>query len=116
MKIVLEHIDRLKEKPHHIRKQIAFGAAAAGTALVAVVWLAVSIGTGAFALKDTSFASSAGEDVNTTGFVNNNEQLAGAGAASLIKDDVQTPARIEIVESVSTATSMKKAEQTVIPF
>ena len=60
MKILLKHIDRIKEKPHHVRKQVAFAAAGTITALIAISWVATSLATGAFALKDTSFADATG--------------------------------------------------------
>ena len=84
MKTIFDHIERVQEKPHHIRKQIAFGAAAALTAVIALVWLVSSLGTGAFALKDTSFAQSAGEEGTFTATGDNKEQLAGVGASLLL--------------------------------
>lgn len=115
MKTIFDHIERVQGKPHHIRKRIAFGAAAAGTAVIALVWLVSSIGTGAFALKDTSFAQSTGEEGTLTAAGDNTGQLAGAGAAPVLSG-ASAPAYIEIIDAASSTSGQKKAEQTVIPF
>jgi len=116
MKTIFEHIEYVKGKPHHIRKQVALAAAAGVTALIALVWLGASLGTGALALKGTSFADSAkGTGTITTGTAEQNSALAGA-AAALPNTSVRTPARIEIVDTPSSNSSEKKAEQTTIPF
>lgn len=116
MKTVFEHIEHIKGKPHNIRKQIAFGTAAICTAVIALAWLVGSIGTGTFALKDTSFAQSTGERVSPTASGDDSsEQLAGIGAASALQS-ADAPARIEIIDSDSSASSPKKVEQTTIPF
>ena len=61
MKTIFDHIERVQGKPHHIRSRSPFSAAAAGTAIIAFVWLVSSVGAGTFALKDTSFAQSTGK-------------------------------------------------------
>lgn len=115
MKTIFEHIERVKGQPHHIRKRVAFGAAFAGTAVIALAWLSVSIGTGAFALKDTSFAQNADNEAGSAVSVSNDEQFAGVGAASVLKE-ASEPARIEIIDASPLKPSGNKAEQTVIPF
>lgn len=115
MKTVFDHIERVKGKPHHIRKRIAFGAAAAGTTVIALAWLVSSVGTGVFALKDTSFAQSAGEEGTPTITGDNTEQLAGVGAAAILLG-ASAPARIEIIDTASSTSEQGKAEQTTIPF
>ncbi|MBI2025408.1 hypothetical protein HYT04_01310 [Candidatus Kaiserbacteria bacterium] len=114
MKTIIEHIERVKGQPHHVRRRIAFGTAAAGTAIIALTWLAISLSTGAFALKDTSFARSAYGD-GATEASGGAEQLAGVGAAALLSDD-NAPASIEIIDSPSSSSPGKKAEPTIIPF
>ncbi|MDP1689865.1 MAG: hypothetical protein Q8L52_01535 [bacterium] len=119
MKTVFEHIKHIKGKPHHIRKRIAFATAACGTAIIAFVWLAGSISTGAFAIKTTSFT-----DINKPAGVETvtdevggpypvNSEIAGVAGAL---QTVNGPARIEIVDTTSSTRSTKKAEQTTIPF
>jgi hypothetical protein len=118
MKNVLEHIEHIKGKPHHIRKQVAFGTAGVFTALIAFIWLVSSIGTGAFALKDTSFAQINGEENVLTVSGDDTGQLAGVAAtlpSSRQESISQDSARIQIVDAVSTS-SGKKMEQTTIPF
>jgi len=114
MKNVFEHIEHVKGKPHHIRKRFAFAAAGGATALIAFVWMTGSLASGAFAIQGSSFADNSRQPaVVTADTARTNANLAGA-AAALPPSSVNTPARIEIVD---TATSSKRqAEQTIIPF
>ena len=115
MKTIFDHIERVKGKPHHVRKRVAFGTAAALTAVVALAWLVGTVGSGTFALKPTSFADSAGvAGAVTTSSSNGSQGLAGAAAAPVL-NDASAPAHIEIVDTAP-KTPAKKAEQTVIPF
>ncbi len=114
MKNIFDHIERVKGKPHHIRKRIAFTAAATGTAVVALVWLVGSFSLGAFAIKENSFADSTGqESVVATEGDNGSPNLAGAAAAL---PSANAPARIEIIDAVSSTSGQKKTERTIIPF
>ena len=88
MKTIFEHIERVKSQPHHIRKQIAFASAAAGTIIIALVWLAGSLATGAFAINGNSFVANAEKSAATS------DNLAGVGAASAIPDTASVPAHI----------------------
>ena len=115
MKTIFEHIEHVKGKPHHIRKRVAFGAAAIGTGIIAFIWLAGSLATGVFALKATSFTQSTGGEETLIVSDKNNGQLAGVGAASIIQS-AQEPARIEIIDAVTPTLQNKKAEQTTLPF
>ena len=118
MKTVFDHIERVKGQPHHVRKRVAFGTAFAGTAVIALVWLVSSVGTGVFALKDTSFAQSTGGDVPAVSSNNGSHPadsgIAGAAAAPALENG-SVPARIQIIDATSTM-SVKKAEPTTIPF
>ncbi len=113
MKTIFEHIERVKGKPHHIRRRIAFGAATAGTALIALVWIVGMAGSGAFALKDASFAQNTGGE-GTLNIAGDNGQQNLAGATAAIQD-ANAPAHINIIDAAS-STIQKKAERTVIPF
>ena len=116
MKTIFDHIEHIKGKPHHVRKRLAFGAAAVGAGLIALVWLVGSVSSGVFALKDTSFADSVGAGVAiTTQSGNNSQGLAGAAAAPVL-NEANVPAHIEIVDTTPPKAQTKKAEQTVIPF
>lgn len=113
MKTVFEHIEYMKEKPHHVRKRFAFAVAAGTSVFIAFVWFVGSVAVGEFALKDTSFADQAGappvEVVNADG-----SNLAGAAAAL---QSAKAPAHIEIVDTASSSRSVgKPIEQTTIPF
>ncbi|MEK7135680.1 MAG: hypothetical protein AAB831_00785 [Patescibacteria group bacterium] len=114
MKTIFDHIERIQGKPHHIRKQIAFGAAAVGTAIIAFVWLVSSVGAGTFALKDTSFAQSTGKEGTFTATGDTREQLAGVGAS--VRSGASAPAYIEIIDAASSTSGQEKTEQTTIPF
>ncbi len=117
MKTIFDHLERVKGQPHRVRKQIAFSAAAIGTAVIALIWLVGSLGTGAFALKATSFAdSTGGEGTLTVSSGDNSSQgLAGAAAAPAL-GSASAPARIQIVDTASSTSAGKKAEPTTIPF
>jgi hypothetical protein len=115
MKKVFEHIEHIKTKPHHIRKQIAFGTAGVVTTLIAIVWLTSSIGAGTFAIRDNSFAHINGDEGVSVVSGNNNGQLAGAAAAPEVGNS-KSPARIQIIDVATSTPSSRKAERTVIPF
>ncbi len=112
MKTIFQHIEHVRGKPHHIRKRVAFATAAGVTAVIAFVWLAGSLTTGAFAIQGSTFADSTGQGATVTA-AGNTSGLAGA-AAALPSADANAPAHIEIVD-VASATPAKP-EQTTIPF
>lgn len=114
MKTVFEHIEYVRERPHHVRKQIAIAAAASGTALIALVWFIGSISTGAFSIKENS--SLASESDAAAGSISANQNLAGAGAAAALPQAADAPAHIEIVDTAPPAAGEKRAEPTTIPF
>lgn len=113
MKTVFEHIEHVKKQPHHVRQGVAFSAAALCTTLVALVWLTGSLWSGAFALKSSSFAESAGQSPTVATYDSGKSSLAGAAAAL---QDASAPAHIEIVDVASSTSGQKKAEQTILPF
>ena len=54
---ITSHIERLRDKPHHIRKRIAFWSSFTVTAIIAIFWLAsfsIGGGSGATAVIGTS--------------------------------------------------------------
>jgi hypothetical protein len=113
MKTIFQHIEQVRQQPHHIRKQVVVATAAVGTALIALVWLVGSVTTGAFSIRET--AVSAPSTVAAAADIFGNQNLAGAGAAAALSQVDATPAHIEIIDS-SPVASGKKAEQTTIPF
>lgn len=111
-KIVLDHIERMKGKPHHIRKRVAFGISGGVAGLIAVAWLGGSLASGTFAIQGSSFAENVKqESMIVSGAANPNL----AGAAATLKD-ASAPAHIEIVDTTPPAPKVKKAEQTTLPF
>ncbi len=118
MKTPLEHIEHIKGKPHHIRKNIAYGVAGATTAVVALVWLVASLSTNAFAITGSSFAESTGQTavVVTSPGGNGDPNIAGAAAATLPSDPT-APAHIEIVNTnAASSTATPPPEKTRLSF
>lgn len=119
MKTFFDHIENAREKPHHVRKRIAFTAAAVGTGFVALVWFVGSISFGLFAIQGSTFAESTGQEgaLATTG-ANGSSNLAGAAAAlpPTGQSAASAPAHIEIIDAASSTPGQGKAEQTTIPF
>jgi len=114
MKTLFEHIEHIQGKPHHVRKQIAFAAAGLGSALIALVWFAGSIATGAFALNGGSVALNADQGSSTTEASDIGGQVAGAAAAVSSPD---APAHIEIIDTSAPSVPAKKpSDQTILPF
>lgn len=114
MKTIFDHIEHVKGKPHHVRKRVAFGAAAGGTALIALAWFAQSISSSAFALKDTSFADSVQQESAAMPAAGRGSQNVAGAAAAL--QDASAPAYIEIIDTASSTKKAKTVERTTIPF
>ncbi len=113
MTSVLDHIERLREKPHHVRKQIAIASAFGISAFIAFVWLAVSLSTGAFKVEGSSFADLGKSPTVVIG----GESSVGssvAGAAAAFPSFSNNSAVIQVVDApISKAAA---PEATVIPF
>jgi len=119
---MLHHIHRLRNKPEHVRKNVAFLGAGAVTLVVAVGWGVATIASGTLNLKPTSLASSDAapvvEAVSQTS--SGISQLLGAvGAAGATSSQ---PA-LQIVDTGRTSTldqpvvaTTSVGQQTVIPF
>lgn len=109
---VERHIENIKGKPHHVRKQVAFTSAAGIALFIGVVWFAYSAQTGVFAIKGSSFADATkGTD---QAYINVQEGSNGlAGAAAAVQEDSGS-ARINVVDT--TSPKPVQVEQTTIPF
>jgi len=114
MKTLFEHIAYAKGKPHHIRKRIAFIAAALVSALIALVWFIGSLSLGVFAIRGSTFAESTGQSP-TVVVPENGTQNTIAGAAAALPS-ANAPAHIEIIDTAPRAPAKHTAEQTTIPF
>ncbi len=110
MQALFDHIARVKTKPHHVRKQVAFTYAAVGTSIITLVWLIASLATGAFAIRN---ADEGVQPSVTT--VENSQGLAGAAAAFPGNAAASAPAQIRIIDSTNSA-AKKTIEQTTLPF
>jgi hypothetical protein len=116
------HIEDVRQRPEHIRRQIALGVAALITAIIALIWLGTSVATGAFALKGSSFADATSGAptkqfaASTGGFGN----LVGAASAVFTGGVKGGEAHIEIVDTGKSSTLDTKkaaaAEPTILPF
>ena len=116
MKTIADHIEYIKGKPHHVRKQVTFTLAAIGSGLIGFIWLVGNLATGSFAIQGSDFAMSLNQGntvATTTSAVA--QGLAGVNAAAILQKE-NTPAHIEIVDSVVAVPEKKQIEQTTIPF
>lgn len=114
MKNIFEHIEKIKEKPHHIRKQITFSSAVVGAVAIALVWVIGSVSTGSFAIRESSFADITGSSAAEV--VGDDRSAAGIAGVAAAISDTSAPAHIEIVDTSSSTSSSKQAEQNIIPF
>lgn len=110
-----EHLERLRSKPHHVRRQIAFSSALAITALVAVGWL------GALASSPRLALNSAPQDQNVlTETRTNFSDLVGAAGAAF--GATSSPAEITVVDTRTSSTmdierdNYNDTNETVIAF
>ena len=117
MRSVFEHVDRVRAKPHHIRRRVALGGAGTLTGLIAVVWLGASLATGTFALKGSNFAEMTGAAPGERARAAAAGATAGAAAATESRPDA--PAHVEVVPSgagVPAPTPAPPVGPTIIPF
>lgn len=113
---IIEHIDRLREKPEHVRQRIAVLTAAGVTGLVAVTWLAALATSGTLALKGPGLNDPKPQVFAEapTSFSN----LVGAAGAAFSA----TSSELSVVETRTSSTLDAKVgpanntHKTVIPF
>ena len=113
MRTIAHHIEHVRSKPHHVRKQIAFAVALGATAIIALLWLVISLATGAFKIQDVSFAEAQAQAAQPAAPVQNNSLLGAAAAA--LSGSSDTPAKLEVVGAATTSPPAHE-EHTVIPF
>ena len=113
MKALFKHLEKVKAKPHHVRRKIALGAAGGATAVIALAWFALTLHAGTFAIQGSNFAESTGQGGSgvSAGAPPAAVGLAAAGAARQEEEG----AHIEIVDA-KPAPSHTAPEPTVIPF
>ena len=119
MASITHHVNKLKEKPSHVRERVAFGISGGVTALVAIGWVVAMSSSGAFSLATDSVAESIRppEEVKKgiadsgSGFKN----LMGAAGAAF--GTTEAPPDISVVDTRASSTLDKSAANaTVIPF
>jgi len=116
MTSVTRHIERVREQPEHIRKQIALGIAAVATVLVACVWLIGSLAMNTFALSDTSFKDSVAKGNTLEVTSGSSRGLLGAAGSAFAPATSSAP-HLEVLESGNGNVTVKKPkEPTIIPF
>jgi len=110
------HLEHLRNKPEHVRKTIALGAAGALTVLVTLGWGVASITSGSLALAPTSLSGINTAPLATAASQTSSSfsQLLGAvGAAS----SASSSPSLQIVDGGHTSTIATTSTQaTVIPF
>lgn len=106
----IDYIERLRTKPVHVRKQIAFGASAGFTALVAIIWVTAFTASGA--LSRSALTDQPG--LTSTFSTEKGASLLGAIGALTTKQD----GSVEVVgtQASSTVNEPSEDERTVIPF
>jgi hypothetical protein len=120
MMLLADHIENVRAQPEHIRRQIALTIAVVLTAIVALLWFGMSLASGAFALKSTSFAeATSGVEAQpaspSSGSVS---RLFGAVGAAF-GGAPSGPARVEVIQAKPDTTRKSDAsivESTVLPF
>lgn len=115
MKTLVQHVEHVRGKPEHIRKQVAFAVAAAATAVVALVWFLSTVTAGVFAIQGSSFAESTSGNTNVAAVGPSDSSLLGAASAALGFPQAE-PAHIVIVDASTSTPKAEKHDPTVIPF
>lgn len=122
---IIQHVERLREKPEHVRHAIAMGVAFVFTGLVAVTWMTAMATSGTLALKpSTETGEGAGTGDAATEAVAQSasafSSLMGAAGAAL--GATSTEAALRVIETRTSSTLDKQAKpandtyKTVIPF
>ncbi|MES2994779.1 MAG: hypothetical protein V4681_01980 [Patescibacteria group bacterium] len=97
------HLERVRAKPHHEQRKIAFATALGVTGLVTLGWLGALASSPVLALNPRSNQS---EELNMqdalTDTRSNFSELAGAAAAAI--GATTSPARITVVDTKTTST------------
>lgn len=120
------HIDRLREKPEHVRHQIAFGLAAGLTSLVAVGWGIALTTSGALAINSDvqpQAATGPGTESLSESLKEPAENFSNlVGAAGAAFGATSSEAALRVIDSRTSSTlegraqSSNATDKTVIPF
>jgi hypothetical protein len=120
---IIDHIERLREKPEHVRHQIAMGAAFGITGLVALGWMTAMATSGTLALVPDTVAvqgEGSGESLSEAIAEPASALTNLMGAAGAAFGATSTEAALSIIESEtrtsSTLDAKAPSDKTVIPF
>lgn len=120
MATIIHHIERLKEKPSHIRERIAFGVSGGITGLVAIGWLVAMSSSGSFSLATKSVANAVTPSAEVTQSVSqstsNLNSLMGAAAASFGVGGEDATVKVVETKTTSTLETADTNSATAIPF
>jgi hypothetical protein len=116
---VHEVVHSLRQKPVHVRENIAFGVAGGITLLVTIGWLGANAASGTFSLAPTTLAENGNPEVQqaVASGKDNFNQLLGAASASFGASS--SPATITVVDTNVRSTLDAEeipSTQTVIHF
>lgn len=119
MATISHHLNRLREKPAHVRHRIAVGVSGGVTALVFAGWVMAMGSSGVFAVAGSSVAKSVTppEDVQqvfTQGTKGMNSMLGAATAA--LTGSSTSAVEVVDVRTTSTLEATTTKDATVIPF
>lgn len=122
-----DYIQKLKQKPEHVRRRIAVGTSASITALVGIIWVTAMTGSGAFALGTGTNAPKQAPSTDAfaldgTNVKSNMSQLTAAVDAAT--GATTSPASLTIVDGTTTSSIGQPTKQasgnntsdTVLPF
>jgi hypothetical protein len=119
MAALSEHLERLRAKPHHVRRQIALGSSLAITGLVAIGWMGALVSTPKLAITSGTESNVNFQEALTDTGSNFSELLGAAGAAFGAST---SPAKISVVDTKTSSTmetprdNHNDTKETVIPF
>lgn len=119
MATLTHHVNKLKEKPSHIRERVALGLSGGVTALVAIGWMVAMSSSGAFSLATQSVAETVRppEEV-TKGIADSGSSFKNLmGAAGAAFGGGEAPPDIAVVDTRASSTlETSNSNATVIPF
>lgn len=122
---IIEHIDRLREKPEHVRHNIALGVAFGISGLVAVTWMTAMATSGTLALQsNTVDETPEGSEMSAAVVESTSAFSSLMGAAGAAFNATNTDAALKIIESETRTSSTlntqsqsaNASDKTVIPF
>lgn len=124
---IVHHIERLREKPHHVRHRIAMLTALVATGVIVVGWAAALTTSGALALKSEPVRSEEGaaspESDISQAFSESKSAFSNlVGAAGAAFGATSSQAALKVLDTRTSSTlnaesrTQNNTDKTVIPF